>query len=134
MSAALGLWMLFVPLLFFIGGGFSHLWIREPAWPSEVLSSMVTKRAVEEFQQQACTIRFFARQIAPYCARFGGPSDIIVPEATTPLNVFEVYTPVRTGGSDGTECTQTLMEHSFGFSFGLPFVGMRRRMNFLICH
>ncbi|KFY48501.1 hypothetical protein V495_01315 [Pseudogymnoascus sp. VKM F-4514 (FW-929)] len=36
------------------------------------------------------------------------------------LNVFQVYAPVAV---DGDECTLLLMEHSFGLSYGKPFVG-----------
>ncbi|KAA6408958.1 MAG: hypothetical protein FRX48_07302 [Lasallia pustulata] len=43
------------------------------------------------------------------------------------LNDFEVYQPVLTptGSSDQYGCTYTelLMDHSFGFSYGMPFVG-----------
>ena len=45
------------------------------------------------------------------------------------LNDFEVYQPVLTptGSSDQYGCiyTELLMDHSFGFSYGMPFVGMR---------
>lgn len=37
------------------------------------------------------------------------------------LEVFQVSAPV---GVDEDECTALLMEHSFGFSYGKPFVGM----------
>lgn len=37
------------------------------------------------------------------------------------LEVFQVNAPVAVGGG---ECTVLLMEHSFGFSYGKPFVGM----------
>lgn len=37
------------------------------------------------------------------------------------LEVFQVNAPVAVGGD---ECTVLLMEHSFGFSYGKPFVGM----------
>lgn len=37
------------------------------------------------------------------------------------LEVFQVSAPV---GVDEDECTVLLMEHSFGFSYGKPFVGM----------
>lgn len=37
------------------------------------------------------------------------------------LEVFQVYAPVAI---DGDECTLLLMEHSFGLSYGKPFVGM----------
>lgn len=37
------------------------------------------------------------------------------------LEVFQVNVPVAV---DEDECTVLLMEHSFGFSYGKPFVGM----------
>lgn len=37
------------------------------------------------------------------------------------LEVFQVNTPVPV---DDDKCTALLMEHSFGFSYGKPFVGM----------
>lgn len=37
------------------------------------------------------------------------------------LEVFQVNTPVAV---DDDKCTVLLMEHSFGFSYGKPFVGM----------
>jgi len=43
------------------------------------------------------------------------------------LEVFQVQTPVhlRASGTDGSaaNCSVLLMEHSFGFSYGRPFVG-----------
>ncbi len=45
----------------------------------------------------------------------------------TPLEVFQVHQPVFTPQASSEEgfcvTTNVLMEHSFGFSFGRPFVG-----------
>ena len=47
--------------------------------------------------------------------------------AASPLVDFQVYEPVLTpaGSTDQYGCvyTQLLMEHVFGFSYGMPFVG-----------
>ncbi|KAI5848748.1 peptide N-acetyl-beta-D-glucosaminyl asparaginase amidase A-domain-containing protein [Morchella snyderi] len=51
--------------------------------------------------------------------------------AKVPLNVFQVYPPVRVGAEflpesyegRGNECSVMLMEHEFGWSYGKPFVG-----------
>lgn len=51
--------------------------------------------------------------------------------AGAPLNVFQVYPPVRVGAEflpasyegRGRECSVVLMEHEFGWSYGKPFVG-----------
>ena len=47
--------------------------------------------------------------------------------AASPLVDFQVYEPVLTpaGSSDQYGCvyTQLLMDHVFGFSYGMPFVG-----------
>ena len=59
------------------------------------------------------------------------PDYIVRPRQTTsvasPLVDFQVYEPVLTpaGSTDQYGCvyTQLLMEHDFGFSYGMPFVG-----------
>lgn len=55
--------------------------------------------------------------------RRGGPDQIVVVPALggKVLEVFQVSAPVDL---DENECTVLLMEHSFGFSYGKPFVGM----------
>lgn len=52
------------------------------------------------------------------------------PEIPPPMDVFQVYPPVRVGQDylpapekRGSECSVVLMEHVFGFSYGQPFVG-----------
>lgn len=79
-------------------------------------------------------------------AAVGGTSiSSAFPSSTAVLNVFQVYQPVlspfgvvdNTINSDGSSntttldasgqasgCTKLLMDHSFGFSYGHPFVGM----------
>ncbi|OBT87167.1 hypothetical protein VE02_04723 [Pseudogymnoascus sp. 03VT05] len=54
--------------------------------------------------------------------RRGGSDQLIVLPApgNGVLDVFQVSAPVAVGGD---ECTALLMEHSFGFSYGKPFVG-----------
>ncbi|KAA8909293.1 peptide N-acetyl-beta-D-glucosaminyl asparaginase amidase A-domain-containing protein [Sphaerosporella brunnea] len=87
--------------------------------------------------REACNLRFWKRRVLSYCQE---PAWII-PEVTeadrAPLRVFEVYTPPRASpqslagsaeeqaamGAKGKECQQVLMEHTFGFSYGQPFVG-----------
>lgn len=42
------------------------------------------------------------------------------------LEVFQVYPPVAVNGSgsNGGDCKVLVMEHSFGYSYGKPFVGL----------
>jgi hypothetical protein len=45
--------------------------------------------------------------------------------ASKVLDIFQVYAPVAVNGDgdNGEDCTMLLMEHSFGYSYGKPFVG-----------
>lgn len=75
----------------------------------------------------------------------GTSASSAIPSSTAVLNVFQVYQPVlgpfgvedNTINSDGSSntttidatehtssCTKLLMEYSFGFSYGHPFIGM----------
>ena len=53
------------------------------------------------------------------------------------LKVFQVHEPVLTlQGTDnqyGCVYTELLMEHSFGFSYGIPFVGKLAWLSHVIC-
>lgn len=55
------------------------------------------------------------------------------PEKPPPMDVFQVYPPVRVGQdylpaleSPQPECSVVLMQHVFGWSYGKPFVGKLR--------
>lgn len=93
---------------------------------------------------QACQHRFWRLKALSYCRRVseapqidGGRDD-----GTAPLEVLQVYTPPKAegrfraatpegpaelgaaaGGGGYEECSQVLMEHTFGWSYGRPFVG-----------
>lgn len=43
--------------------------------------------------------------------------------STAPLPCLEVTTPVVKPSDEDTQCTQVLMHHSFGNSYGKPFIG-----------
>jgi hypothetical protein len=50
-------------------------------------------------------------------------NDVAAPPTSIPtlLDVFQVYTPVHM--PQDVSCEVKLMDHSFGFSYGKPFVG-----------
>lgn len=55
-------------------------------------------------------------------------SSLSIPKAISPvLDVFQVHAPVLDNkeASPPRECDVLLMEHSFAFSYGQPFVGMQ---------
>src|SRR2546429_8557159 len=42
--------------------------------------------------------------------------------STTPLDVFQVHKPPPIPASDDESCSLLLMQHVFGFSYGMPFI------------
>ena len=86
---------------------------------------------------QACQQRFWRLKALPYCQRAletpwvdGGHDG-----EAAPLEVLQVYTPPKAegrfraptpegpAGLSYKECSQVLMEHTFGWSYDQPFVG-----------
>ncbi|KAF8536727.1 peptide N-acetyl-beta-D-glucosaminyl asparaginase amidase A-domain-containing protein [Trichophaea hybrida] len=96
-----------------------------------------------ELVRQACQLRFWKHKALPYCERASATSWIAgtAENDTELLEVFQVHTPPRAQGrllggtpddqaelqlalEDGVkECSQVLMQHTFGWSYGKPFVG-----------
>jgi len=75
------------------------------------------------------TISVFAFVVFILNYGFASPSPSEVPKVaeisgskTPPLGVFQVQTPLRKS-YDGTSCQQVIVQHSFGASYGSPFVG-----------
>lgn len=75
----------------------------------------------------------FFRYLYPGGLSFGGLGCAGLatrPETPPPMDVFQVYPPVRVGqdflpAREGSrsECSVVLMQHVFGWSYGKPFVG-----------
>lgn len=94
--------------------------------------------------RDSCELRFWKQKTLPYCKACCANIANESPSGAkpVPLDVFQVYTPpkvegrFRAGrpeeqaelmtalGEEPKECTQTLMVHTFGWSYGQPFVGM----------
>jgi hypothetical protein len=75
------------------------------------------------------TISVFAFVVFILNYGFASPSPSGVPKAaeisgseTPPLDVFQVQAPLRKS-YDGPSCQQVIVQHSFGASFGSPYVG-----------
>lgn len=97
----------------------------------------VTKIAVEtespiELLRESCELRFWSRHTQPYCERAIAEDSWLVAAnipPMPPLSVFQLSTPPRvsvksTDEPQVKECEQQLMQHTFGWSYGKPFVGV----------
>jgi hypothetical protein len=95
--------------------------------------------------REACQLRFWKRRALPYCERATADSWFEEEQKEAegaPLEVFQVYTPPRTtakllagtveeqatvveksGRQKKGQCQSVLMQHTFGWSYGKPFVG-----------
>jgi hypothetical protein len=75
-------------------------------------------------QPTLCSVRFWRNRFPTYCNTITAAQAIHSVAAQAPLNVFAVDRPVRLrDASSKNDCSMTLMEHTFGFSYGKPFVG-----------
>jgi hypothetical protein len=102
----------------------------------------LTSSSPTALHPELCRSRFWSLRYASYCDNVSQAQEWKQKPLNTttqaPLNVFEVYPPVRVGGKylagtaddraeiaqdESGECTVLMMQHTFGYSYGEPFVG-----------
>lgn len=75
--------------------------------------------AVGLLTQDVCRLRFWRGRLQRYCE--AAEEGSWLSEEREPLEVFQVHTPPRILGEGG--CERVLMQHTFAWSYGKPFVG-----------
>lgn len=72
--------------------------------------------------QNLCRQRYWRAKAASYCNIAGEETPKENDDIRDPLQVFQVHTPVRIP-QGGRKCELLLMNHTFGWSYGQPFIG-----------
>ena len=138
------LWIV-IPALFFTVSLYALVSLKPTTVPSAATPIDVAPPAYT-ILREACQLRFWKRRALPYCERATAASWIDEEQQEAeraPLEVFQVHTPPRAtarllagtaeeqaaieakgdGQKKEKECQSVLMQHTFGWSYGRPFVG-----------
>lgn len=85
----------------------------------ETPGSRTLDKAVGGLTQDVCRLRFWRGRMQRYCD--AAEEESWLSEERKPLEVFQVHTPPRI--PEGSRCERELMQHTFAWSYGKPFVG-----------